>query len=685
MKVNVIKKVENIDKNKNEILNNLLKKLLDQKLTRLEKRHKIENKNITEISNSAQNLIMTLENTSNNVRKQIYSKRQILINNAAKLPKNMKIPKITSGNKLTPKIQNKFPKLNQIDIEDRSKKNNTERNRDNAKSAKKRKNNKDENKYFNTISNNSNKTGRISNITRRPVSPFITSKEREEFNRTTYNKYNKNKKTPIRVKKIEKNSDKNENKEQKNNINKNNDQIDSTKKLNKEKPQTNINQKNINTINKLQSLDNYADNEILGKDEILNNNNNKNNINLKNITQGNENNKEIIPEKKEKCDFLKNLSKEILKDTIKIDDKLVEDSLLVKHDFNDNTKISIDDLIRGPTFTEEIIDENLLKNDDIQNNKDKIKDDEKEKKKKELRNSSIAIYNKLKRTKITFLEGEHDFDLIFKDEKIEDIDLNMNNNNNKDLSLSIISEHTEEKITTDIILDYLEYKDIYNLMLVNKECFKTIINTFLTKTEISIDILQEELNKLKDDNPDINFENIQKKKINLSSNSLRAISLLNSSSGNNILKLTSNELNKKEIRLIYSLYFVATGKKSQIAILDDTKKMEFMQNYFKKNISKNSFGDFIQKELKDKIIEDKDIYSLFKISKNYLDNISPNYYQKINKNIAIFVFIIKDILEQFGIISSFNTKPDIEYILLNAKLQANKAILKELNQIEEYI
>ena len=684
MKVNVIKKVENIDKNKNEILNNLLKKLLDQKLTRLEKRHKIENKNITEISNSAQNLIMTLENTSNNVRKQIYSKRQILINNAVKLPKNMKIPKITSGNKLTPKRQNKYQKLNQIDIEDSSKKNNTERNRDNAKSAKKRKNNKDENKYFNTISNNSNKTGRISNITRRPVSPFITSKQREEFNRTTYNKFNKNKKTPIRVKKIEKNSDKNENKEQKNNINKNNDQIDSTKKLNKEKPQTNINQKNINTINKLQSLDNYADNEILGKDEILNDND-KNNINLKNITQGKENNKEIIPEKKEKCDFLKNLSKEILKDTIKIDDKLVEDSLLVKHDFNDNTKISIDDLIRGPTFTEEIIDENLLKNDDIQNNKDKIKDDEKEKKKKELRNSSIAIYNKLKRTKITFLEGEHDFDLIFKDEKIEDIDLNMNNNNNKDLSLSIISEHTEEKITTDIILDYLEYKDIYNLMLVNKECFKTIINTFLTKTEISIDILQEELNKLKDDNPDINFENIQKKKINLSSNSLRAISLLNSSSGNNILKLTSNELNKKEIRLIYSLYFVATGKKSQIAILDDTKKMEFMQNYFKKNISKNSFGDFIQKELKDKIIEDKDIYSLFKISKNYLDNISPNYYQKINKNIAIFVFIIKDILEQFGIISSFNTKPDIEYILLNAKLQANKAILKELNQIEEYI
>ena len=35
-----------LNKSKKEILNNLLKKLLDQKISSLEKRHKIETKNI---------------------------------------------------------------------------------------------------------------------------------------------------------------------------------------------------------------------------------------------------------------------------------------------------------------------------------------------------------------------------------------------------------------------------------------------------------------------------------------------------------------------------------------------------------------------------------------------------------------------------------------------------------------
>ena len=110
-----------------------------------------------------------------------------------------------------------------------------------------------------------------------------------------------------------------------------------------------------------------------------------------------------------------------------------------------------------------------------------------------------------------------------------------------------------------------------------------------------------------------------------------------------------------------------------------------MQNFFKKNISKNNFGKFIEKELKGKIFEDKEIYCLFRLAKNYLDIISPNYFQKINKDIAIFVFVIKDILEQSGILSSVSTKPDMDYILLNAELETNKAILDELLLIEKNI
>jgi hypothetical protein len=44
-------------------------------------------------------------------------------------------------------------------------------------------------------------------------------------------------------------------------------------------------------------------------------------------------------------------------------------------------------------------------------------------------------------------------------------------------------------------------------MLVNKECYKTIMNILISKTEITIDILEEEINKLKEINKEINENN----------------------------------------------------------------------------------------------------------------------------------------------------------------------------------
>ena len=73
------------------------------------------------------------------------------------------------------------------------------------------------------------------------------------------------------------------------------------------------------------------------------------------------------------------------------------------------------------------------------------------------------------------------------------------------------------------------------------------------------------------------------------------------------------------------------------------------------------------------------------MTKRKLDIISPNYFQRINKDVAIFVFIIKDLLEQIGLLGSQFTKADKEFLLLNARLQANKAILEELNKIEDNI
>ena len=120
--------------------------------------------------------------------------------------------------------------------------------------------------------------------------------------------------------------------------------------------------------------------------------------------------------------------------------------------------------------------------------------------------------------------------------------------------------------------------------------------------------------------------------------------------------------------------------------MDNKKKIEYIQNYFKQNcVGKNIFGDFVEKELNGIIMDDNTISALYKICNNHLGIISPNYFQKINKDIAILVFVIKDILEQIGILGSKFLKPDIEYNLLNARLQNSKTILKELNLIEENI
>ena len=659
-----------LNKNNKAILNNLLKKLLDQKISSLEKKHKIETKNIIELSNISQNLIFSLESLSNNVRKQIYSKRQKLLNNGNKLTKKIKIPYKADNIKSLQKTHNpqKLSKVNRIKTKsyDKYQSIQTEFSNESNKTL-----NPKNKKMINKKNMNLIKTDRASNADgRRTISPFITVRDREDMTKKIYNKrFNQIKKTPRRNKKDEGNIKLLKEKENKNDMIRTPKNVDSNKKTNKEPQhkkrdsQSNTLQKNIKAINQFESLDDYANSNILKNNDTL----------INNKTE--EINNKIAPQ----------LSKELgSKGTIKFDDKLVKDSLLVTTDDKGEKEIDIDDLIKGPIYEEKIIDENILKEKDNDNNKKDGKDS-----KMNLLRSSLAIYNKLKRCKITFLEGEHDFDLIFKDEKIADLDIDSNLNKDKDPTLTEVSDHVslEEKFETnlDLILGYLDYKDIYNLCLVNKECFKTVINTLISKTEISIDILQEEINKLKDNNPEINFENVKKKQFNFSNNSLRAISLLNSSSGNNILKLNPGQLNQKEIVLIYSLYFIATGKKSTILLLDDDKKMELMQNYFKKNISKNNFGKFIEKEIGGKIFEDKEIYSLYKHSKNYVDIISPNYFQKINKDIAIFVFVIKDLLDQLGLLNPITIKPETEFILLNAKLQANKAISNELNQIEANI
>ena len=720
-----VKKIEqkeekNID-DKKTILNNLLKQLIDQKLSKLEKNNNIEVKTLQALSNETQNLILSLESMSNGVRKEISIQRQKYINNANKLKnKTSKAPLKTLQN--SPKILRKsistkrLPKFHRKDsksydkfslLTDASKSNNASKILGNKSKSKKKlninnKTNDYERKTVGAIQNNFNKVGLIPHSKpRRTISPFIDPKNNDKLNKTMNKKTSdisqrkkstQKKKSPIKdVSSKTERIVKRTSPKFANITNKENKKI--------EKPKLDI-KTNINILEKLDS--NFDDSRLQQMDVFRKSQkglDNEKNINInKEITNKNNDNKDKKDNKDNKLSFLNSLSKELEKvSTIKIDDKLVNDSLLVINNLDGGKTIPMGDLdlFRGPTFREiELVPDKEIENinnnannnntNSINNNDNLVRNSTK---KKEL-NSSVLIYNKLKRTKITFLEGENDFDLIFKDSKIEDLDLNLTKIN--DLNTTQITDQMslEEKLESnlDIISSYLDSRDIYNLMRANKECFKTIISFLISKTEISIELLQEEINKIKENNPNINFDNLKIKPFKLSSNSMRAISLLNSSSGNNILKLNIDQLNKKEIILIYSLYFVSIGLKKDILNLDEIGKLKYMQNYFTKNcLGQNNFGKFIEKELNGKIFDEKTISTLYDLSKKQLDIISPNYFQRINKDIAIFVFVIKDLLEQIGLIGSQFPKPDKEFLLLNSRLQANKAILDELNKIEENI
>ena len=272
------------------------------------------------------------------------------------------------------------------------------------------------------------------------------------------------------------------------------------------------------------------------------------------------------------------------------------------------------------------------------------------------------------------------------------MDENDENNKTIDLNISGLSEQLtlEEKFQThlDDIITYLDNRDICNLLLINKECFKTIMNFLISKTEIKIDIFEEEISRVLEENKNIenlDINNLKIKKFEFSANSSRAISLLNTISMNNFIKLKDEFLNNKEINIIFNIYFIAEGKNEIICMNDDEKKWEYIYNYFKDYISKQSMGTFIENKLNGKIFDDNIINSLYKYSYKHLNIISPNHFQKINKDIAILVFIIKDMLEHLGILTDTKLNPEKEITLINSRLKSNKEILDRLNEINNKI
>jgi len=725
----------NNNKTTKEILSNLLKKMLDHKLSKLEKKHIEETNTLKGMSKISQNIILSLDYYSHKVRKELYkirhkndestnkkiskdnNNKSLLkeeknnlesldnifdnnINNISSINKTKRASKSIEAKKakeliLTPELNNKEKKIKKekTDVFSRL--------------ASKSIGNFKKNKLTMTESSKSKNKKLNLNLTRRKSNnnlinkknEIINSKEDKDTPSRPEKKMDKEKilkltSTPKSKQKIKSFTQTNlENSTNTLCATNNTSRLKKVnskgkiKKSKKEEKKNNMEENDVNDLSVMKKINEInIDNVILTDNKIKDTNNFE------------ENKKESINEKIFIDDeILKNVNKdELLISSINtnmnnvdttIKDFSLKESTNTIYDNNNNNnnnnlqkKISTEITNSVNSFNQSNKNMNNIK---LITTSEQIQNKEKEKEKeKENENNNIININDLDNIILpkkinNFLENEKEinFSLInYSNDNINGHELDKT----IDLNISVLSEHLslEEKFEThlDEITRYLDIPELCKLMLVNKECYTTIMNILVSKTEITIDILEEEITKLKESNNNINFDEVKINPFSFSSNSTRAISLLNNSSGFNLTN--SNNKTSKEIFIIFGIFFIAVGKKKEyLSLVTEEQKINYISNYFKKDVS---LGNLIENEIKGKVFDDKTIASLYKYSYRYINIISPNRFQRINKDFAIFVFVVKNILEHIGALEQ-NIKPEKEFVLYNARLKNNREILEILN------
>ena len=253
----------------------------------------------------------------------------------------------------------------------------------------------------------------------------------------------------------------------------------------------------------------------------------------------------------------------------------------------------------------------------------------------------------------------------------------------------LINNNCEEKLESniDFIIGYLSIKDLLNLALVKKEFYKIIIKNFADKTELKIEKIKEKINDIIIKGKGyIKLKNKYFDKIEKSIFDERAMNLIDSISKKKLFKEKSSLMNNQDIILLFEIFFISIGKKYDIVQFDANnsdiykKRWNYFCNYFNNNESKY-IKNIIEKDLINRKISNEIINSLYEWSNKYIDKIKPNHFQIINKDIAIFSYIIKGLLDYFGISNENKVNLQKLYILHNVRLEVNEKIFSKLNQM----
>ena len=154
--------------------------------------------------------------------------------------------------------------------------------------------------------------------------------------------------------------------------------------------------------------------------------------------------------------------------------------------------------------------------------------------------------------------------------------------------------------------------------------------------------------------------------------------------------LTEKKINfeDKNIKIIFDLYFIAIGKKKDVITCNYKNgfREKFVMNHFK-NSNKKNIGNVIDDEMKQIKFTDEIINSLYEYSYNKLNVISPKIFQRVNKNITWFCYLIKNLFEYLGILNK-DSKDDKNikqiYNVFSSRLHINKELIKKLKNMQDF-
>jgi hypothetical protein len=206
------------------------------------------------------------------------------------------------------------------------------------------------------------------------------------------------------------------------------------------------------------------------------------------------------------------------------------------------------------------------------------------------------------------------------------------------------------------ILPFLNIKDITNLMSTNKHFNRIIKQNLISNLEHEKQEFQLKLNKMEND---VNIDKTTKEEyiFKTSKGTHKATDLLNNPMLNKIFN-DNQTLPINDIYRVFNIYFQIINHPFKNEIYDKNIFWRKCCDFFLVT-NKGKTGDLLRKNVEnDLTLTYENAYKIMHLIGDNISKITPAYFSKVCGTTGLFVFLIKDVLDYFGISgeSGFSTK-----------------------------